>query len=202
MDCWFFDNLLGRIGRKESTGRQKFWTDEERNQNMLDGEKGLTFDGLDDFIGFQRLSSPHPNYIILHCGANDLTAVSSGLPLVNNIKCSLLRYNALFKNTKIIWSSMLPMRYWHYAPLGDGAKIEKRRKQVNRMVKNFVLSEINGAVILHDQNISAKDIQLYRTDGTHMSKLGNKIFNNNIRSGIDAIVKNNAKQFPTEAAEK
>lgn len=171
------------------------------------GQKGLKFHdkGLDKLVDSKRLTLPNPDYIVIHCGANDITELViddnkknhegeplkkqvSGLQLFDVIKTSLLRYNALFKNTTIIWSTMLQRRYWHFAPLGDGPKVEKKRKDVNRMVKNFVIKDINGAVISHDQNISAQDLHLFRTDGTHLSKLGNKIFLNNLKGGIEAII--------------
>lgn len=160
------------------------------------GVKGLTFNDFDTLVDTKLRCLPHPNFMIIHCGANDLTGTLTGLQLVENIKCSMLRYHALIPHTTIIWSAMLQRRYWHFAPLGDGQKIDKRRKQVNRMIKNFVL-DLGGKAILHDQNIAAKDSQLYRIDGTHLSKLGNKIFLNNLKGGIEALVQQGNKLFPT-----
>ncbi|VDH93448.1 Hypothetical predicted protein [Mytilus galloprovincialis] len=126
---------------------------------------------------------PSPHFIIIHCGANDLTDLElTGKGLMENVKCSILRYKALFKNVIIIWSSMLQRRYWHFAPLNAGAIIEQKRKRVNSVVKNFVI-ENGGKAILHE-NIRASEVSLYRTDGTHLSQTGNQVFLNNIQGGL------------------
>ncbi|VDH97809.1 Hypothetical predicted protein [Mytilus galloprovincialis] len=104
------------------------------------GQPGLQIKDLDSLLDAKRNFLPSPHFIIIHCGANDLTDLElTGKGLMENVKCSILRYKALFKNVIIIWSSMLQRRYWHFAPLNAGAIIEQKRKRVNSVVKNFVI---------------------------------------------------------------
>lgn len=124
-----------------------------------------------------------PKILIIHLGSNDL--VTEGLTskkFVEEITCSLLRYNALLPNTKLVWSAILPRLYWHGAPLGSGHKIDKKRKKINKQTKKFI-SELRGGVIWH-HNISVHNVNLFRYDGTHLSDEGNRIFLDNFRSGL------------------
>jgi hypothetical protein len=119
-----------------------------------------------------------PNYLMLHLGSNDLAKTEiTSKKLVEEIKCSLLRYNALLSNTTLVWSSILPRLYWHGVPVELGKKINKKTKNrtnVNRRIRSFIL-DLGGAVISHD-NITPSDISLFRYDGTHLSREGNSIY--------------------------
>lgn len=150
---------------------------------------------LDTLIDTKMNSHSPPNIIVLHVGSNDLTEPNlTGKGLIENIKCSLLRYQALFKNVTIIWSSILQRRYWHFAPLNAGPEIDKKRKRVNSAICQFLLGN-KGKVIKHD-NIMAKEVTLYRTDGTHLSKSGNSIFLNNLQGGLESLLNGNKSVFP------
>ena len=97
------------------TSRQKDGRSLGLRENGLNihwmGKKGLTIKELDNFIDLKLQCLPRPDFIVIHCGANDLTHSKTGLQLVDNIKCSLLRYNALIHNTTLVWSSMLQRQY-------------------------------------------------------------------------------------------
>lgn len=60
-------------------------------------KKGLLLTELDEFMDFNRQSSSHLDFIILDCGANDITDQITELQLAENIRCTLLRYNACSK---------------------------------------------------------------------------------------------------------
>ena len=148
------------------------------------GYQGLKFKDLDAMIVKNRDILPTPNILIFHCGANDLTETDlTGKGLIENIKCSVLRYKALFRNIVIVWSSMLQRRYWHFAPLNAGSIIDQKRRRVNAAVRKFII-ENGGRAIGHDNNIKATEITLYRTDGTRMSNTGNMVFLNNLQGKI------------------
>jgi hypothetical protein len=63
----------------------------------------------------------------------------TGKGLIENIKCSVLRYKALFRNIVIVWSSMLQCRYWHFAPLNTDPIIDQKCRRVNSAVRTFVI---------------------------------------------------------------
>lgn len=84
---------------------------------------------------------------------------------IEEIQCSFLRYNALLPNTKLVWSHILPRRYWYGAPLNSGKNIDKKRKRINKNISKFV-KEMGGGVISHS-NISVANPDLFRFDGTY-----------------------------------
>ena len=160
------------------------------------GQQGLKFKEMDALIDKKRDILPTPNFLIIHCGANDLTETDlTGKGLIENIKCSVLRYKALFRNIVIVWSSMLQRRYWHFAPLNAGLIIDQKRRRVNSAIRKFVI-ENGGRAIWHDNNIKATEITLYRTDGTHMSNIGNRVFLNNLQGGLESFLSSEKSVFP------
>ena len=125
-----------------------------------------------------------PDVLLFHVGSNDLTSDTSAISFANTIQCTLYRYNALWPKTTLVWSSVLARRYWHHVALRDGPKINKKRQRLNRAMKKFMSTEVQGFYIDHDQDISYSDIQLFRQDGTHLSPLGNQVFLNNLQTGL------------------
>lgn len=141
-----------------------------------------------------------PDFIMLHCGSNDLTVEGiTGKDIIEQIKESLLRYQALFTGAIIIWSSILQRRYWHYAPLGAGKLIEKKRNRVNAAVKAFILSN-GGKYINNDCYIHAKEVSLFHTDGTHLSNFGNDILLKNWKLALEMFVTTDESFYPKHNA--
>lgn len=126
---------------------------------------------------------PPPDFILIQLGSNDLGS-RTGTSLILNIEIDLLRLNVLLPSTKIIWSEILQRRYWHRAM--NGKAIEKARKRVNLAVKNIV-SSIGGYTIRHC-NIRAREIYLYRNDGTHLSDAGLRIYLNTIQGALESFL--------------
>ena len=81
---------------------------------------------------------------------------------------------------------ILIRRYWHSAQ--DGRALEKSRKRLNLLVRNFIQT-IGGCVIRHS-NIRASEKSLYRFDGTHLSNTGNEVYLNNIQGAIELFLSN------------
>lgn len=149
------------------------------------------FNGETDYILSKH---PNPEFIIIQLGSNDLCKTTSW-KLFSEIECDILRLRVRVPATKIIWSDMLMRRYWHEAD--SGKSVEKARKRVNLLVKNLVLS-FGGCVIRH-LNIRARETNLYRYDGTHLSDLGNDIYLNNIKGALEYFQKpNHSNIFPPE----
>lgn len=152
------------------------------------GRKGLTIDRLDSLMDSLSQESPEPDWILIHCGSNDITTEgSTGKDVLDRLQLSVLRYQALFSTAKLIWSSMLQRRYWHFAPLGTGTKIESKRSRINRAMKNFILAN-NGKFINNDSYINVKDVSLYYIDGTHLSNLGNSVLLRNWLAALQSFL--------------
>ena len=127
-------------------------------------------------------------------GSNDLGS-RSGTNLILNIEIDLLRLNVLLPSTKIVWSEILQRRYSHMAMTGKA--VERTRKRVNLAVKNLVLS-IGGYVIRHG-NIRAREICLYRYDGTHLSDAGMRAYLNTIQGVLETFLTARFNIFPVES---
>lgn len=147
------------------------------------GQRGMKWAEFNRVIDINLEKRPPPSYVIVQLGSNDLGVVKSW-QLFSDIECDLLRLHALLPNVTIIWSDILQRRYWHNA--NNGTSVEKARKRVNLLVRNFVLS-IGGCVIRHC-NIRARERNLYRFDGTHLSNTGIDIYLNNIQGALESIL--------------
>jgi len=79
----------------------------------------------------------------------------------------------------------LQRKYWHTA--NSGKAIEKTRKRVNLAVRN-IAGSIQGFTIRH-VNIKAKEIDVYRGDGTHLSDVGLSVYLNNIQGAFESFLK-------------
>jgi hypothetical protein len=160
------------------------------------GHRVMQWHQLDPAIMDLLKRKAPPNYLMIHLGSNDLAKSEiTSKKLVEEIKCSLLRYNALLSNTTLVWSSILPRLYWHGVPVELGKKINKKRTNVNRRIRSFIL-DLGGAVISHD-NITTYDISLFRYDGTHLSREGNSIYLHNIQSAFHMFL-NGEKHFSAQ----
>jgi hypothetical protein len=118
-------------------------------------------------------------------GSNDL-GIKKTYELYSDIKLGLMRLKVMCPNARIVWFAILMRRYWHSAQ--DGRALEKSRKRLNLLVRNF-MQTIGGCVIRHS-NISASEKSLYRFDGTHLSNTGNEVYLNNIQGAIELFLSN------------
>jgi lysophospholipase L1-like esterase len=190
MDRWKFNSTLGQFGDKSN--REKELGTGTTLHSLLDWSSRAAVQRLGFIDRQKRDILPTPIILLIHCGANDLTEKDlTRKGLIENIECSVLRYIALFRNIVIVWSSLLQHRYWHFAPLNAGPIIDQKHRRVNSAVRTFVI-ENGGRAIWHDSNIKATEIALYRTDGTHLSHIGNKVFLNNLQGGLETFL-NSAK---------
>jgi hypothetical protein len=68
----------------------------------------------------------------------------------------------------------------------DGKAMERAHKRIHRLVRNLVLSF--GVCVIRHCNIRAREINLFRNDGTHLSKRGIDIYLNNIQGALQRII--------------
>ncbi|CAG2191357.1 unnamed protein product [Mytilus edulis] len=158
----------------QNTGAHMIWI----------GQRGMKWGDLNRVFEQRLLNRPLPSFLVIQLGSNDL-GISTSEKLFSDIECDLLRLHALYPALKIIWSDILMRRYWHNANCGQA--IERARKRVNLRVKNLVLS-IGGCAIRHS-NIRAKESNLFRYDGTHLSKIGNDIYLNNLQGALEQFMR-------------
>lgn len=146
---------------------------------------------LDDRTVSLLRTRPPPDILVIQLGSNDLTTKKS-LDLIHDMECSFHKFNNILQKTTLVWSMMLPRCYWHTAL--KPAKIEKARKIVSSRIKSTV-TEINGKVIRHPQ-IVARNKDLYRHDGTHLSNAGNNIYSQDIKLALECFMSSRNNIFP------
>ena len=75
--------------------------------------------------------------------------------------------------------------------------MEKARKRVNLAVKHIVLG-VGGYVIKHN-NMRARDINLFRNDGTHLSDIGINVYLNTIQGALESFLSSGGPRvFPLQ----
>lgn len=158
------------------------------------GQRGMTWKQFTPAVGSYLDRHPSPGMILIQVGSNDLGS-TKGFELVHDIECDLLRLRVLLPDVKIVWSELLQRRYWHTAR--EGKAMEKTRKRVNLAVKNIVLG-VGGYVIKHN-NMRARDINLFRNDGTHLSDIGINVYLNTIQGALESFLSSNGPRvFPLQ----
>ena len=57
-------------------------------------------------------SNPAPNILVIQLGSNDI-GILKGKELIELIRLDVLRLRTLLPNAILVWSEILPRRYWH-----------------------------------------------------------------------------------------
>lgn len=149
------------------------------------GYSGLGLKSLKHKLGtLQKVwDGPKPDFILVHCGANDLgkLKVYSILRVIDDV---MKFFKEHFPQSRIIWSQLLPRKNWRYSK--HVIAMENARKRINRYGATKVL-ESNGCYLLHP-DLAIFNETLFDNDGVHLSTLGNDLFLNQLRAGIDTFM--------------
>lgn len=135
---------------------------------------------------------PPPEVLLIQLGSNDLATIK-GKELIELIRLEILRLRTLFPHTKLIWSEILPRRYWHFAD--NQVAVEICRKRVNNAVKRIFLSDIENGCVIRHPNIMYIEKSLFRMDGVHLSEVGIDVYLNNIKGALEAFLNQDCKVF-------
>ena len=131
------------------------------------GKRGMVWKQLIPKIEFLLRRHPPPKFVVIQLGSNDLGTVK-GWQLAENIISDILRIDALMPNTLIVGPIYCKDDTGTMPTMANLWK--KTRKRVNLLVRNQVIS-IGGCAIWHC-NLRAREVNLYRNDGTHLSNSG------------------------------
>ncbi|CAG2184928.1 unnamed protein product [Mytilus edulis] len=104
---------------------------------------------------------PHPQILIIHLGSNDLGLIK-GKELIEQIRLNIMRLHVLLPNLSLVWSEILPRRYWHLAE--NQVAINSTSKRVNAAVRNIFKEELNHGLVICHPNIKAQERDLFRHD--------------------------------------
>jgi lysophospholipase L1-like esterase len=159
------------------------------------GVRGLKTDNLRQELDDLLSKFPKPSAIVLHAGANDVTSVTC-IKLTRDIKKIVKWIAQRLPSVTIIWSHMLSRVIWRGA--NRIQSVEKARKRVNAAVGQIVIAA--GGKVLHNPDIDFTTPGLYRTDGVHLSDIGNDIFLNDLQGGLETFIVSESKHFPPRPA--
>ena len=109
----------------QNTGCNVFWL----------GQRGMTWDCLNRVVDKNVSELRLAKLIVIQLGSNDL-GIKKTYELYSDIKLGLLRLKVMCPNARIVWSEILMRRYWYSAQ--DGRALEKSRKRLNLLVRNFM----------------------------------------------------------------
>jgi hypothetical protein len=96
------------------------------------GKRGMKWGELMSIIDNNLHSNPAPNILVIQLGSNDL-GILKGKELIELIRLDVLRIRTLLPNVILVWSEILPRRYWHVA--NNHVAVENSRKWVNTAAK-------------------------------------------------------------------
>ena len=157
------------------------------------GSRGMLWESLVPTVEHYLLFNPRPQVLIIHLGSNDLGTMK-GKELIENIKLDILRLRIFLPGVHLVWSEILPRRYWHFA--NNQANMEQTRKRVNVAVKSVFTTQIDNGFVIRHPNIRCQERNLYRYDGTHLSDVGKDIYLNNIQGALELFANSNSRVFP------
>ena len=157
------------------------------------GTRGMLWKSLVPTVENYLCSYPRPQVLIIQLGSNDLGIMKSK-ELIENIRLDILRLRILLPDIYLVWSEILPRRYWHFAD--NQADMDQTRKRVNVAVKAIFTNQIDHGFVIRHPNIRFQERNLYRYDGTHLSDVGNDIYLNNIQGALELFANSNSRVFP------
>ncbi|XP_044840403.1 uncharacterized protein LOC123347044 [Mauremys mutica] len=124
-----------------------------------------------------------PSIIVIHLGENDLVQ-HTGMSLIVKMKNDLGILRRAFPDAHIIWSSLLPRRFWKGAE--KPVSIEKARKGINREMSHYC-SE-NGIMFLRHDLITYDKPNMFLPDVDDLSDVGADVFTADLKEALHSCL--------------
>ena len=118
-----------------------------------------TFNKLSEKL---QVASTKPHVILLHIGTNDLGSTPFH-ELRNSLKEGLEVIWIIVPQARIIWSDVIPRRY--YASARSSGRVDKLRRKLNWFARRWVIHNRDGFT---SHQITAKQNELYVKYLSHM----------------------------------
>lgn len=155
------------------------------------GYGGLQLSQLRRKIKWISLFESSPDFIVLHCGGNDLGTLSlTELRWVIRTAVAYLVTN--FPMARLIWSQILPRLSWRHSE--NHKAMDRARIRLNSYAAKQIIN-MGGAYIRHP-DIQMQVPALFRNDGVHLSDVGNCVFLNTIQGGLEKIIWEGETVYP------
>lgn len=175
-DVWIIgDSLVSHAGEEAIGKGQKNLQLAGKTVRWF-GLSGMHWTQFQNTVQNKMLFHPTPEMIVIHLGGNDLVTVRQA-SLIRRITKRLKHLQSVFPDAFIVWSDILPRKKWKGLKAQTKTALEamdKKRKRINRAGRQAVRAFSLGRVISHE--IDTETDGLIKSDGTHLTKIGNAIF--------------------------
>lgn len=150
------------------------------------GTGGMHWSDLIPRFQCTMIFHPPPVMIIIHVGGNDLVTMKQA-KLIKVIRRDLGYIASVFPSVKIAWSDILPRNWWRGIENSPDnlAKIDEKRKRINRAGRQVVRDLVCGRAIMHE--IDTLTPGLLKPDGVHLTLIGNAIFLNTFEEAVNTF---------------
>ncbi|XP_053403945.1 uncharacterized protein LOC128558485 isoform X1 [Mercenaria mercenaria] len=165
-------------GNFQLPGVNSFW----------DFQPGMQMHHLSSKIYDLLASYKPPQYLVVHCGGNDIG--QSPLNETELLAINTLQEIQSATNTRIIWSQILPRLVYR----NEINHFNKCRRRFNTTLAKHCIQR--GSAYIRYPQITEKAYMF--SDNVHLSEIGNDNFISNLRHGLYSILYNNATCFPEE----
>ncbi|XP_043920971.1 uncharacterized protein LOC122796503 isoform X2 [Protopterus annectens] len=156
------------------------------------GFPGMTWDQLLSVLSHVISEVGQIHVLIVHLGGNDIGNTPKR-KLLSNILRDLTTVQQLIPGLLVVWSSVVPRRFWYGA--NNPAALEIARRFLNHRVARAA-PRLGFAVIDH-WDFSGKDPVWFNEDGIHLSDIGLDLFNLNLSRHLQALFSHPAVYCPS-----
>lgn len=153
------------------------------------GISSMRWEQLRPTIQLNFLSKPFPSFIVIQLGGNNIVDTKLH-KLMKTIRQDLEYICSTYNTVQIIWADILPRLKWRDASETEDSlkKLDIKRKRLNRLGRQVVKEAPNGRVIISDIDLFTQG--LFKSDGTHLSAIGNDILLNTFQEALRLFIQN------------
>ena len=181
--CWFLGDSWVHWLKVYCEGKgSAFNLDLENVEVVWFGQRGMRWHQVLLSLQFMH-SRVHPDFIIIHCGGNDLGNLR-GISLIRMMKHDLIKIMELYPDSTVLFSTIAERQQWMWTT-EFGPKFERARRNLNKVMSAFMRDY--GMLSVRHFNICSAETSLFRHDGVHLTDRGNAFFLSNIRNAITSL---------------
>ena len=179
---WLIGSSLVHWAQKRADAKEKAFPVLSNRSTYWHGIRGMCWNQL--LPEMKALLQKHrpPRVVVVHLGGNDLASTSL-VVLIRQMKKDLSLLKQRLPHTQLVWSEVAARA--KYRGANDDAKVEKARKTLNASIRQHVV-KLGGFCIRHPQIVWHAS-HLYRTDGVHLSNVGNDMLLQNWCDGLESF---------------
>ncbi|XP_062986094.1 uncharacterized protein LOC134401275 [Elgaria multicarinata webbii] len=147
------------------------------------GKRGMRWEHLPSMLFQPRVAFPPPQVLLIHLGGNDM-GVLTGKALILQAIADFQLIRQRWPGILILWSCIIPRQNWRAGR--NPRALDRASQKVNSEIYKHLLK--HGDVSIQHPSIIKSRRELYRSDGVHLSDLGNDLFLLDLQRGLQEII--------------